>query len=45
MCDIDPGSPRAERSMDVPAWKRALQFLQIMKQTVPAAVHSIVVCM
>lgn len=29
--------------MDVPAWKRGLQFLQIMKQNIPAAVHSIVV--
>uniref|UniRef100_A0A5B7B7N8 Uncharacterized protein n=1 Tax=Davidia involucrata TaxID=16924 RepID=A0A5B7B7N8_DAVIN len=29
--------------MDVPAWKRWLRFLQIMKQSVPAAVHSIVV--
>ncbi|KAL3844472.1 hypothetical protein ACJIZ3_001875 [Penstemon smallii] len=36
-------SPPAERSMDVPAWKRGLQFLQIMKQNIPAAVHSIVV--
>ncbi|KAF3448712.1 hypothetical protein FNV43_RR09425 [Rhamnella rubrinervis] len=32
-----------EISMDVPAWKRGLRFLQIMKQSVPAAVHSIVV--
>ncbi|XP_047973108.1 uncharacterized protein LOC125215663 isoform X3 [Salvia hispanica] len=32
-----------EISMDVPAWKRALQFLQITKQDIPAAVHSIVV--
>ncbi|KAL0393682.1 UNVERIFIED_CONTAM: hypothetical protein Slati_4334400 [Sesamum latifolium] len=32
-----------EISMDVPAWKRGLQFLQIMKQNIPAAVHSIVV--
>ncbi|EPS74072.1 hypothetical protein M569_00680, partial [Genlisea aurea] len=32
-----------EISMDVPAWKRGLQFLQMMKQKVPVAVHSIVV--
>ncbi|XP_051137640.1 uncharacterized protein LOC127255911 isoform X2 [Andrographis paniculata] len=32
-----------EISMDVPAWKRGLQLLQIMKQNIPAAVHSIVV--
>ncbi|KAI3468602.1 hypothetical protein Pfo_025265 [Paulownia fortunei] len=32
-----------EISMDVPAWKRGLQFLQIMKQNIPAAIHSIVV--
>ncbi|CAA2996841.1 uncharacterized protein LOC111375476 [Olea europaea var. sylvestris] len=32
-----------EISMDVPAWKRQLGFLQIVKQNVPAAVHSIVV--
>ncbi|XP_057802503.1 uncharacterized protein LOC131017793 isoform X2 [Salvia miltiorrhiza] len=32
-----------EIGMDVPAWKRGLQFLQIMKQNIPAAVHSIVV--
>ncbi|XP_073158809.1 uncharacterized protein [Henckelia pumila] len=32
-----------EISMDVPAWKRGLQFLQILKQNIPAAVHSIVV--
>ncbi|KAM7531411.1 hypothetical protein LguiB_034821 [Lonicera macranthoides] len=36
------GSPPAERSMDVPAWKRGLRFLPIMKQSIPAAVHSIV---
>lgn len=29
--------------MDVPAWKRGLRFLQINKQSIPAAVHSIVV--
>lgn len=29
--------------MDVPAWKRGLRFLQIMKESIPAAVHSIVV--
>ncbi|KAL7122798.1 hypothetical protein ACP275_01G066600 [Erythranthe tilingii] len=29
--------------MDVPAWKRGLRFLQIMKLNIPAAVHSIVV--
>ncbi|CBI34490.3 uncharacterized protein LOC100246151 isoform X2 [Vitis vinifera] len=32
-----------EISMDVPAWKRGLRFLQIMKESIPAAVHSIVV--
>ncbi|XP_050268991.1 uncharacterized protein LOC126713308 [Quercus robur] len=32
-----------EISMDVPAWKRGLRFLQIMKQSIPSAVHSIVV--
>ncbi|CAA0812079.1 Pentatricopeptide repeat (PPR) superfamily protein [Striga hermonthica] len=32
-----------EISMEVPAWRRGLQFLQIMKQNIPAAVHSIVV--
>ncbi|KAL3635707.1 hypothetical protein CASFOL_020254 [Castilleja foliolosa] len=32
-----------EISMDVPAWKRGLQFLQIMKLNIPAAIHSIVV--
>uniref|UniRef100_A0A6M2F5X0 Pentatricopeptide repeat-containing protein n=1 Tax=Populus davidiana TaxID=266767 RepID=A0A6M2F5X0_9ROSI len=30
-------------SMDLPAWERGLRFLQIMKQSIPAAVHSIVV--
>ncbi|KAF8413323.1 hypothetical protein HHK36_001302 [Tetracentron sinense] len=37
------GSPPAERSMDIPAWKRGLRFLQVMKQSIPAAVHSIVI--
>ncbi|KAK9274787.1 hypothetical protein L1049_022039 [Liquidambar formosana] len=32
-----------EISMDVSAWERGLRFLQIMKQSIPAAVHSIVV--
>ncbi|XP_071702044.1 uncharacterized protein [Rutidosis leptorrhynchoides] len=32
-----------EISMDVPTWKRGLQFLQLVKQDTPAAVHSIVV--
>ncbi|KAK1565563.1 hypothetical protein Q3G72_029597 [Acer saccharum] len=32
-----------EISIDIPAWKRGLRFLQIMKQSIPAAVHSIVV--
>ncbi|KAM6557718.1 hypothetical protein CsatB_004737 [Cannabis sativa] len=32
-----------EISMDVPAWQRGLRFLQIKKQSIPAAVHSIVV--
>ncbi|CAN1254443.1 hypothetical protein LINPERPRIM_LOCUS8657 [Linum perenne] len=35
--------PPAERSMDLPVWKKGLRFLQIMKQRTPAAVHSIVV--
>lgn len=29
--------------MDVPAWKRGLQFLQLVKESTPSAVHSIVV--
>lgn len=37
------GSPPAERSMDIPAWKRGIRFLQTMKQNIPAAVHSILV--
>ncbi|KAJ0049535.1 hypothetical protein Pint_14921 [Pistacia integerrima] len=37
------GTTPAERSMDIPAWKRGLRFLQIVKQRIPAAVHSIVV--
>ncbi|XP_038680119.1 uncharacterized protein LOC119981150 isoform X2 [Tripterygium wilfordii] len=32
-----------EISMDVPAWKRGLKFLQLANQSIPAAVHSIVV--
>ncbi|KAF8033375.1 hypothetical protein BT93_D2090 [Corymbia citriodora subsp. variegata] len=32
-----------EISMDVPAWKRGLRFLNLTKQTIPAAVHSVVV--
>ncbi|OVA00979.1 hypothetical protein BVC80_8913g31 [Macleaya cordata] len=32
-----------EISMDIPAWERGLRFLQVMKQNIPAAVHSIVV--
>ncbi|KAK6935527.1 hypothetical protein RJ641_035682, partial [Dillenia turbinata] len=32
-----------EISMDIPAWRRGLKFLQIMKQSIPAAVHSVVV--
>ncbi|KAK9926967.1 hypothetical protein M0R45_024173 [Rubus argutus] len=32
-----------EIGMDIPAWKRALISLQILKQKIPAAVHSIVV--
>ncbi|GAB4834568.1 hypothetical protein Ancab_032827 [Ancistrocladus abbreviatus] len=32
-----------EISMDVPAWKRGLRFLQIVKRNIPAAIHSIVV--
>ncbi|XP_031377528.1 uncharacterized protein LOC116192955 [Punica granatum] len=34
-----------EVSMDVPAWKRGLRFLGLAKQSIPAAVHSIVVQM
>lgn len=29
--------------MNVPAWKRGLQFLNIIKEGIPAAVHSVVV--
>ncbi|KAK9121952.1 hypothetical protein Syun_019569 [Stephania yunnanensis] len=36
-------SPPTERSMDIPVWERGLRFLQIMKQSIPAAVHSVVV--
>ncbi|XP_048141206.1 uncharacterized protein LOC115740760 isoform X3 [Rhodamnia argentea] len=32
-----------EISMDIPAWKRGLRFLNLTKQTMPAAVHSVVV--
>ncbi|KAI3421460.1 uncharacterized protein J3R85_012281 [Psidium guajava] len=32
-----------EISMDIPAWKRGLRFLNLAKQTMPAAVHSVVV--
>ncbi|OMO79777.1 hypothetical protein CCACVL1_13435 [Corchorus capsularis] len=32
-----------EISMEIPAWKRGLKSLQILKQRFPAAVHSIVV--
>ncbi|KAH7840346.1 hypothetical protein Vadar_015774 [Vaccinium darrowii] len=32
-----------EISMEVPMWKRGLKFLQIEKESIPAAVHSIVV--
>ncbi|KAL3742933.1 hypothetical protein ACJRO7_018267 [Eucalyptus globulus] len=32
-----------EISMDVPAWKRGLRFLNLTKETIPAAVHSVVV--
>ncbi|XP_021757672.1 uncharacterized protein LOC110722696 [Chenopodium quinoa] len=32
-----------EISMDVPAWRRWLGFLQTTKQTIPSAVHSIVI--
>ncbi|TYH40903.1 hypothetical protein ES332_D12G279300v1 [Gossypium tomentosum] len=32
-----------EISMEIPAWKRGLKSLQILKQRVPAAVHSILV--
>ncbi|KAL5998971.1 hypothetical protein ACLOJK_009920 [Asimina triloba] len=38
------GSAPAERSMDISAWEKGLRFLQVMKQSIPAAVHSIVVC-
>ncbi|KAJ4981058.1 hypothetical protein NE237_031895 [Protea cynaroides] len=32
-----------EISMDIPPWERGLRFLKVMKQRIPAAVHSIVV--
>ncbi|GAA0162427.1 hypothetical protein LIER_18521 [Lithospermum erythrorhizon] len=32
-----------EISMNIPAWRRGLRFLQIVKQNIPAAVHSIMV--
>ncbi|KAK9145488.1 hypothetical protein Sjap_005391 [Stephania japonica] len=32
-----------EISMDIPVWERGLRFLQVMKQSIPAAVHSVVV--
>ncbi|WCJ26523.1 Pentatricopeptide repeat (PPR) superfamily protein [Euphorbia peplus] len=32
-----------EISKDLPAWERGLRFLQIMKRSIPVAVHSIVV--
>ncbi|XP_043700986.1 uncharacterized protein LOC122651603 isoform X5 [Telopea speciosissima] len=32
-----------EISMDIPPWERGLRFLKVMKQSTPAAVHSIVV--
>ncbi|XP_058100429.1 uncharacterized protein LOC131245173 isoform X2 [Magnolia sinica] len=32
-----------EISMDISAWEKGLRFLQIMKPSIPAAVHSIVV--
>ncbi|GLT78089.1 hypothetical protein SLA2020_496350 [Shorea laevis] len=32
-----------EISMEIPAWKRGLKSLQIIKESIPAAVHSIVV--
>ncbi|XP_021894812.1 uncharacterized protein LOC110812359 isoform X2 [Carica papaya] len=32
-----------ELSKDVPVWERGLRFLQIMKKSIPAAVHSLVV--
>ncbi|RZC13674.1 hypothetical protein D0Y65_012992, partial [Glycine soja] len=37
------GSPPAERSMDITAWERGLRYVKLMKQSIPAAVHSIVV--
>ncbi|XP_052115018.1 uncharacterized protein LOC107479735 [Arachis duranensis] len=37
------GSPPAERSMDITAWERGLRFLKLKKQSIPAAVHSMVV--
>ncbi|XP_057419579.1 uncharacterized protein LOC130713793 isoform X2 [Lotus japonicus] len=32
-----------EISMDITAWERGLRFLKLMKQSIPSAVHSIVV--
>lgn len=37
------GSHPAERSVDVPAWKRWLGFVEVMRPTIPSAVHSIVI--
>ncbi|CAN6465728.1 unnamed protein product [Victoria cruziana] len=37
------GSPPDERSTDIPVWERGMRLLQIIKSTIPAAVHSIVV--
>ncbi|XP_031497600.1 uncharacterized protein LOC116262400 [Nymphaea colorata] len=31
-------------STDIPAWEKGMRLLQILKSTIPAAVHSIVVC-
>ncbi|KAL9330020.1 hypothetical protein ACSQ67_005023 [Phaseolus vulgaris] len=36
-------SPPAERSMDITAWERGLRYIKLRKQSIPSAVHSIVV--
>ncbi|RYR19619.1 hypothetical protein Ahy_B03g064465 isoform B [Arachis hypogaea] len=41
--ELVSGSPPAERSMDITAWERGLSFLKMKKQSIPAAVHSMVV--
>ncbi|XWS50095.1 hypothetical protein CRYUN_Cryun12cG0059200 [Craigia yunnanensis] len=40
---LNSGTPPAKCSMEIPAWKRGLKSMRILKQTFPAAVHSILV--